>query len=116
MARNPRTPDASPAQVAEEALPGWKAVKETSLEKRAGMTRTESYDADAPVADAVMPSLDQLKAKYLGADAAAADAPPADADVAADEADTSLVELESGPLKKTVAVSKRQKKVIWSQG
>ena len=116
MARNPRPPDASPAQIAEEALPGWKAVKETSLEKGAAATRSESFDADAPIADAVMPSLDQLRAKYLGADAAAAGAPPADADVAADEADTSLVELEAGPLKKTVAVSKSRKKVIWSQG
>jgi hypothetical protein len=50
--------------------------------------------------------------------AARSDAAPAATgqDAAADAADTTVVELESGPLKKTVAVSKSKNKVIWSQG
>ena len=118
MAKTPRTSDAVATRVAEEAMPGWKAVKETSLEERTPAdNRPDSADDGAQGADAVMPSLTDLKAKYLGASRAYADsAPPDAADVAADEADTALVEMESGPLKKTVAVSKSKKKVIWSQG
>ena len=77
----------------------------------------DSSDTDLPAAKphSVMPSTDELKAKYLGApqrNSMQSDA----ADVAQDEADTALVEMEAGPLKKTVAVSKSRKKVIWSQG
>jgi hypothetical protein len=63
-----------------------------------------------------MPSVEELRAKYLGASPRAImDAPP-DAEAPTDMGDVSLVELESGPLKKTAAVSKSKKKVLWSQG
>lgn len=101
-------------------MPGWKAINETSLEQLEPGVTTYAVDAasddSARAADAVMPSIEDLKAKYLGA--ARSDAIPASTrqDVAADSADVALVELEAGPLKKTVAISKSKKKVIWSQG
>jgi hypothetical protein len=118
MAKTPRTRDDSAAHVAEEALPGWKAVKETSLDEdeQAGAATDAFYEDAAKTADAVMPSLDRLKAKYLGASGTRSDAMPDAAEAAAAAQDTALVEMESGPLKKTVAVSKSKKKVIWSQG
>jgi len=120
MAKIPRRLDDSAARVAEEAMPGWKAVKQTSAEPSVETFAAADYGADEMPAqgEAVMPSLDALKAKYLGGrDAGPASANTADAaDVAASAADTTLVEMEAGPLKKTVAVSKRKKKVIWSQG
>jgi hypothetical protein len=116
--RSPQKSDDSCSSVAEQAMPGWKAVNETSLEE-SGSDGTR-YAADTAgddvvgTADSVMPSMEELKAKYLGA--ARADALPMSREAAADAADTTLVELEAGPLKKTVAVSKSKKKVIWSQG
>jgi len=99
-------------------MPGWKAINETPLQQSGARSlAVDAADDTAHAADAVMPSLDELKAKYLGA--ARGDAAPAairQEDTAANAADTTLVELESGPLKKTVAVSKSKKKVIWSQG
>jgi hypothetical protein len=106
-------------KVAETAMPGWKAVKETSL---AAPAANEASYADSSrtdtsgTADSVMPTTEQLKAKYQGAAPQSDSLSQPGADVAAEEADTTLVELESGPLKKTVAISKRRKKVIWSQG
>jgi hypothetical protein len=101
------------ARIAEEALPGWKAVSETS----ATQGEHESFAADdaQPNADSVMPTVDDLRQKYLGAaEAQMAGADSADDGIESDDAE--LVDLESGPLKKTVAVSKKNKKVIWSQG
>jgi hypothetical protein len=114
MAKNTRSRDDSVAQVAEEAMPGWKVVRETSLEEATTFADAPGNDA-ASAADAVMPSLDQLKAKYLGARRDDADAVRPDY-TEADAADTALVEMEAGPLKKTVAVSRSKKKVLWSQG
>lgn len=118
--RSPQTPDDSASSVAEQAMPGWKAVNETSLAESgsggAAYAADAASDDVAAAADAVMPSMEALKAKYLGAASADALPRPTSRDVAADAADTALVELEAGPLKKTVAVSKSKKKVIWSQG
>lgn len=100
-------------------MPGWKAINEISLEPgSAASTNSADYHSDsAESADAVMPSIKQLQAKYFGAAHADAVAETAGRDAAAaDASDTLLVELESGPLKKTVAISKTKKKVIWSQG
>jgi hypothetical protein len=122
MTRTPRNVDhdLAASKIAEEALPGWKAVKTTSAAASEELA-TDAYAADEPPpqVDAVMPSLDELKAKYVGARGAGPDAAtpsPSSADAAAAAADTALVQMEAGPLKKTVAVSKSQKKVIWSQG
>lgn len=117
MAKNPNTNPPSAASVAADAMPGWKVVNETSLNapEAGGMTMDIAGDEPVATADAVMPSLAQLKAKYLGASQADV-AQESYADAAADAADTTLVELEAGPLKKTVAVSKKKKKIIWSQG
>lgn len=117
MARKPVDP--SPSQVAEEAMPGWKAVNEVSLEpgSAASADAGDYHNDSAEAADAVMPSIKQLQAKYFGAARADAVAEATGRDAAAaDASDMSLVELESGPLKKTVAISKSKKKVIWSQG
>ena len=101
-------------------MPGWKAINETSLEEPESGATTYAADAasddSAGTADAVMPSMDDLKAKYLGAARTDAISASTRRDAAADAADTALVELEAGPLRKTVAVSKSKKKVIWSQG
>jgi hypothetical protein len=53
-----------------------------------------------------------LKAKYLGAARTHADSAPTDAA----KRRIPRWSMESGPLRKTVAVSKSKKKVIWSQG
>jgi len=120
MARRSQTVDPSASSVAEEAMPGWKAINETSLEQWGPAAATFAADAasddSAGPADAVMPSMEDLKAKYLGASRADTISASTRQDVAADVADTALVELEAGPLKKTVAVSRSKKKVIWSQG
>lgn len=119
MAKESRNLNQLAAQVAEQAMPGWKAVKETSLD---APDRRDSYSRDSSdsnlgsTADAVMPTTEQLRAKYLGARTSQSVHRDSATDVAEHAADTALVELESGPLKKTVAVSKSQKKVIWSQG
>lgn len=121
MARNPRALDFSASRIAEEALPGWKAINETSLEEESGSGATAfaadaSSDDSAGTADAIMPSTEELRAKYLGAARSDAISTSTRQDVAGAAADTALVKLEAGPLKKTVAVSKSKKKVIWSQG
>jgi hypothetical protein len=116
MARNSSTGFTPAAQVAEDALPGWRVVQETTLDPATevlGSNADSPDDSAADGADSVMPSMEKLKAKYLGA--GQADSAGIDA-VTDNTADTTLVELESGPLKKTVAVSKSKKKVIWSQG
>jgi hypothetical protein len=119
MARKSSTDDNWAAQVAEEAMPGWKSVSETTLEAPSAFTSHDAAaDYDSPrEADAVMPSLDKLKAKYLGASVPRSDdAVRVVLDNASEAADTALVEMEAGPLRKTIAVSKSKKKVIWSQG
>jgi hypothetical protein len=116
MARDSRNLS-EPEKVAETAMPGWKAVKETSL---TGPAANAAYFADSVstdvsgTADSVMPTTEELKAKYLGARSDSLG--QRNADTGSDEADTTLVEMESGPLKKTVAISKSRKKLIWSQG
>jgi hypothetical protein len=109
----------SVAQIAEEAFPGWKPVRETSLEEPSARSAKFSSDDvhDEPDADAVMPSIEELRTKYFGADSATTELARApDPDAPTDIGDVSLVEFESGPLKKTAAVSKSKKKVLWSQG
>ena len=119
------TSDDAAVRAAEAAMPGWKAVKQTSLEEPPALeSGADSMDNRSPrTADAVMPSVDKLKEKYLGVSGRRSDAggrarysDSVTRDAAVESADTALVEMESGPLKKTVAVSKSQKKVIWSQG
>lgn len=104
------------SQIAEQQFPGWKATKVSSLDEGAEPLESHfSDDATSNAAESVMPSQDELRKKYLGAK----EAPPVAARRGGGPdttADTDLVELESGPLKKTVAVSKRSRKVIWSQG
>jgi hypothetical protein len=62
-------------------------------------------------ADAVLPPLAKLRQKYLGDDGTDSRVDGA-LDAAVDDAE--LVEMESGKLRKTVAV--RNGKVVWSQG
>jgi hypothetical protein len=117
MARDSRNLSKS-EKVAETAMPGWKAVREISPTSPAA---NEAYLADSAstdvsgTADSIMPTTEELKAKYRGAARSDSTSRPS-ADTRSDEADTALVEMESGPLKKTVAISKSRKKLIWSQG
>lgn len=100
-------------QIAEEHFPGWKATRVTSMEEGAEPLSANLADGDRRSSDATMPGLDELRRKYLGArDSGGQDSPP----VADSSDDTELVELESGSLKKVAAVSKKRRKVIWSQG
>lgn len=107
-----RSKDVVAEDLAESLLPGWRVVKSGSG------SRPESGYKDnlekAGVSIVTMPSLDKLKAKYVGVtkDSRLSDAMPAiDADP-----DTAIVDLQNGPLTKTVAVSKSRRKVLWSQG
>lgn len=115
MANGPRGTRGVSSRIAEESFPGWKATNENSMEGEAETLASHSTDdMRSDAAETVMPSQDDLRRKYLGARDAAK--PQSKTPLADTSADTDLVELESGPLKKTVAVSKKTKKVIWSQG
>jgi hypothetical protein len=115
MANGSRGIKGASSRIAEESFPGWKATKENSMEEEAEPLASHSADdMRSDAAETVMPSQDDLRKKYLGA--RDAPKPQSKAPLADTSADTDLVELESGPLKKTVAVSKKTKKVIWSQG
>ena len=107
MAKEPKFSE-SAAKTAEKAMPGWKAV---SPEQSA---RVRSLDSgrEAPSADAVLPPLAKLRRKYLGEEPAT-DSVERALDAAAPD-DAELVEMESGKLRKTVAV--RNGKIVWSQG
>jgi hypothetical protein len=72
-------------------------------------------DADKPASevDAVMPSTEELRRKYLGADAAG---PADEASSKPLEADVEMVNMQSGDLVRTVAVNHRTGKIEWSQG
>src|ERR1043166_6345464 len=111
MASGPRRTRGNSSRIAEESFPGWKATREVSMEEGAEPLASHfEDDILSNAAEAVMPSQDELRKKYLGARDAAK--PQRKAPLADTADDTSLVELESGPLKKTVAVSKKSKKVI----
>jgi hypothetical protein len=107
------------AQIAEEKMPGWKAVKPSGPMKPFG--RSEEYAGDnasenemSPSRiDAVMPSLKQARRKFLGKDAAD-DADEADARPL--ENDVEIVDMKSGDLERTVGVNRKTKKIDWSAG
>jgi|HubBroStandDraft_2_1064218.scaffolds.fasta_scaffold280347_1 hypothetical protein len=93
----------SAKEIAEKAMPGWKAVSSEAL-------------PDAPEAveaDAQLPPLEVLRKKYLGD--AASDA--LDAEGAEDGTNTEqVVTLQSGLLKRKVGVNIQQGVVTWRQG
>lgn len=102
-------------RLAEELLPGWTAVGSTEDVRptEGEITAAAFQDSREAEPDAVMPTLDDLRAKYLGA--AAQDGGRDVVDPGVDE-DTVLVDMRNGPLEKTVAISKSQRKIAWSQG
>jgi hypothetical protein len=108
-----RTNDPTGEALAESLMPGWKAVKSGTGQRPESGYKDNLAKAGLNVV--TMPSLAKLKAKYAGI--AGADAVPA-ADLAGVEEnpDTAIVNLQNGPLTKTVAVSKSARKVLWSQG
>jgi hypothetical protein len=114
MARSPRNAATDVETLAEQLMPGWKAVSSvTSTTPEPGATQAVALDAiNEAKPDAVMPTLEELQAKYFGAPASAefADTFP-DRD-----ADTALVDMQNGPLTKTVAISRSERKVVWFQG
>ena len=95
----------SPIEIAEKAMPGWKAVTAESV-----------TDApDTAESDAHLPSLAALKAKYLGP-AAASDALNIIEDSSKPTSTTEVVTLQSGPLKRRVGVNTQKGVVTWRQG
>ena len=94
----------SPLEIAEKAMPGWKAVTAESV-----------TDApDTAESDAHLPSLADLKAKYLGP-AAASDA--LNIEESGEPTNTTeVVTLQSGPLKRRVGVNTQKGVVTWRQG
>jgi hypothetical protein len=111
-----KKPKSTAAEIAEEKMPGWKAVAPSGPISPLGETRRYPADAvrDSVPADAVMPSTRQLRAKFLGADAAAQEADNSNADPL--EADVELVDMKSGGIERTVGVNSKTKKIDWSQG
>lgn len=107
----------STESLAEQLMPGWKAVKTHSGAPDDSEPRTDNITGGTG-ADSTMPSLADLKAKYVGAGAG----PERDSAASmsnhdpSSAADTELVRMQNGPLRKTVAVSKSARKVLWSQG
>jgi hypothetical protein len=102
----------SAAKIAEEQMPGWKAVEATGPIRPFGVTNADA-ERSAPKVDAVMPSTQELRRKFLGADAVgAAD----EASSAPLESDVELVNMQSGDLVRTVAVNRSTGKIEWSQG
>lgn len=93
----------SPKEIAEKAMPGWKAV-------------TSEAVSDAPEtveADAQLPSLAELRRKYLGK--RASDAPNLEESEQATKT-TEVVTLQSGQLKRKVGVNTQKGVVTWRQG
>jgi hypothetical protein len=104
----------SAVEIAQEKMPGWKAVEPSGPIKAFGAPRKDADAVESSQSvDAVMPSTKQLRAKFLGADAAdAADDKYADAV----EPDVEMVNLKSGDLERTVGVNNTTEKIEWSQG
>jgi hypothetical protein len=115
MATKPRP---SAAEIAEQKMPGWKAVKSSGPIRPFGAPErtadaTDVPDYPPPKVDAVMPSTKQLRRKFLGDDAAdAADETTSDPL----ESDVEPVDMKSGDLERTVGVNRRTQKIEWSQG
>lgn len=105
-----RSKDSAAENLAESLMPGWTVVKSGSG------SRPESGYKDnlekAGVSIVTMPSMDKLKAKYVGVSKGL----KADHVALGGNPDTAIVDLQNGPLTKTVAVSKSRKRVLWSQG
>jgi len=114
MATKPRP---TAAEIAEQLMPGWKAVAPSGPIKAFGARAAGAPDGEttaysSPKVDAVMPSTRDLRRKFLGDEAAdAADEPaePIDADV-------EPVDMKSGDLERTVGINRRTGKIEWSQG
>lgn len=102
-------------RLAESLMPGWTAIKTARSAPLAGGSDYRDSLRKAGVDIVTMPSLDELKAKYAGFTGPARDH-VADAQSLADNPDTAIVSLQNGPLRKTIAISKSAKKVLWSQG
>jgi hypothetical protein len=107
-----RSKDVAAENLAESLMPGWTVVKSGSG------SRPESGYKDnlekAGVSIVTMPSLDKLKAKYVGV---SKDSRLSDhVESIEGSPDTAIVDLQNGPLTKTVAISKSRGKVLWSQG
>jgi hypothetical protein len=110
-----KKPKSSAAEIAEEKMRGWKAVAPGGPIRSFGEKKRDPADAvggNVP-ADAVMPSTRQLRAKFLGADAAG-DGADEHADVL--DSDVELVDMKSGDIERTVGVNSKTKKIDWSQG
>jgi hypothetical protein len=112
MARRPKPPE-DPAAVAEREMPGWKAVPSQPEAPPARELRSDNGSIKRDV-DAVLPPMQQLRRKYLGAAAADAEPELEAALDSTDRAETEIVELESGEARKTVGV--RNGKIVWRQG
>jgi len=106
------------AEIAENQMPGWKAVKPAGPVREFGgpseRAAADSTDDASAKADAVLPDTDKLLRKYLGADAGPAALSTDSTDTPA--SDVELVDLKSGDLERTVGVNLKSQKIEWSQG
>jgi hypothetical protein len=105
----------SEEQLAESLMPGWTAIKNPRAAPIGGVAGLQDSLRKAGVDIVTMPSLDELKAKYAGFTGPLRDSGAGSSGLA-DNPDTAIVNLQNGPLRKTVAFSKSAKKVLWSQG
>lgn len=105
--------DGSIERLAEKLMPGWTAVKKVRSSNVLGGLAAKDSLEEAGVKIMTMPSLDKLKAKYAGIGGKDQKLMP---DSFADDSDTAIVNLQNGPLNKTVAISRSERKVVWSQG
>jgi hypothetical protein len=110
-----KKPKPSAVEIAEKYMPGWKAVEPSGPIKRFGAPERDLDDAagKAVSVDAVMPSTRQLRAKFLGEDAANL---PDDSNASPIEPEVELVDMKSGDLERTVGVNQKTGKIDWSQG
>lgn len=113
----PKVPRISASEIAEKQMPGWKAVEGSGPIKTFGAQPQDAKGVDAtkaaPDVDAVMPSTEQLRRKFLGNDSGdAIDESKSDAI----ESNVEVVEMKSGDLERTVGVNIQTQKVEWSQG
>jgi hypothetical protein len=87
-------------ELAESLLPGWKVVRAGDRMGSGSKAKGENTPSDI----ATMPSLEVLKSRYAGVGASR----PTD--------DTAIVTLRNGLLTTAVAVSKSERRIVWSQG
>ena len=103
-------------KLAEELMPGWRAVDAHMDDDTSELLAATDARAKRSRADSTMPSIAKLRAKYGTKESDINVGSTSFHDSRSDASDTAIVQVESGPLRKTVAISPSKRKVLWSQG